>query len=51
MNDFERLQYFELYGEYPVFARSGLQQFRFTEYSARAARLAKFHRKRPYRAL
>ncbi|QHJ07891.1 hypothetical protein [Hymenobacter busanensis] len=51
MSDLERLEYFDLYGEMPVFSRAGLQQFRFIEYSYTAARLAKFHRERPYRAL
>ncbi|MBG8552373.1 hypothetical protein [Hymenobacter guriensis] len=47
----EDLAYFELYGEYPVYSRRGLLQYRFTEYSYTMARLASFHRKRPYRAL
>jgi hypothetical protein len=44
-------EYFDLYGEWPVYSRRGLLQYRFPEYSSRAYRMARFHRKRPYRAL
>lgn len=44
-------EYFDLYGEWPVYTRRGLLQYRFPEYSHRAYRMARFHRKRPFRAL
>ncbi|MCC3159658.1 hypothetical protein LJ737_20625 [Hymenobacter sp. 15J16-1T3B] len=48
MPDFE---YFDLYGEWPVYSRAGFLQFRFLGYSASYCRLKSLHRKRPYRAL
>lgn len=48
MSDYE---YHELYGEWRVYSRSGLQQYTLPGYSITYCRLKSFHRKRPYRAL
>lgn len=48
MNDVE---YYELYGQWPVYSRRGQLQYRFPGYSVTYARLTRFHRQRPFRAL
>lgn len=48
MNDVE---YYELYGEWRVYARNGHQQYRFPGYSYCYDRFRRFHRQRPFRAL